>query len=185
LTAAALARPAAATGGDAVLSPCGRWRYRLTRVWDPGLPPLGFAMLNPSTADGDRDDPTLLRCIAIARHAGAGSLVVVNLLALRATDPAALDAADDPVGPDNAVFLEAMIAAGGPIVCAWGAGVAGRVDPGPFLAAANAAGVRLLSLGTTRDGHPRHPLYVPTATPLRPFVPAAPVSRRRSRRSTP
>jgi len=173
------------TAGSADLSPCGRWRYGLTRIWDPALAPLRFVMLNPSTADADRDDPTIRRCIAIARRAGAGALVVANLCALRATDPAALRHADDPVGPGNAAVLRAMVADGAPIVCAWGAGGVRSADPGPFLADAAAAGVRLLALGLTRDGHPRHPLFVPAATPLVPFAPLPAVSRRPSRRSPP
>ena len=44
--------------GDAVISPCEKYRYKLTRKWADGLEVL-FVMLNPSTADAfhaDSDD---------------------------------------------------------------------------------------------------------------------------------
>ncbi|MGH3977119.1 MAG: DUF1643 domain-containing protein, partial [Pseudonocardiaceae bacterium] len=110
---------------DAVLSGCGRYRYQLTRTWDPGQQRATFIMLNPSTADAADDDPTIRRCTSYARSWGLGGLMVVNLYAYRATDPADLWKVDDPVGPDNDDHLRAVLAAatdvGAPVVAAWGA----------------------------------------------------------------
>ena len=72
---------------EAEISPCGLHRYRLTREWAPTLPTIAFVMLNPSTADGEIDDPTIRRCIGFARDLGYGRLHVVNLFTYRATDP--------------------------------------------------------------------------------------------------
>lgn len=44
---------------DAVISECTRYRYKLTRRWDGANPMLPVCMLNPSTADHEKDDPTI------------------------------------------------------------------------------------------------------------------------------
>lgn len=146
---------------SALLSPCNTYRYRLGRSWGAGAADV-WIMLNPSTADATIDDPTIRRCVGFSRGWGAGSLVVVNLFALRATDPAELAHHSDSVGPDNDRHIaEAAIEAsinGGMILAAWGAhpmateraaAVARLVGP-----------TTLLCLGTTKAGAPRHPLYV-------------------------
>lgn len=143
------------------------YRYLLHR----SLPGVGRArvvwlMLNPSTADEDRDDPTIRRCAGFSRRAGAAGLTVVNLYALRAVHPARLWCHPDPVGADNDATLVAVLAAaatgGWPVICGWG--TAARSDRvRAVVGLACAAGVPLLALGRTRGGHPRHPLYVPAA----------------------
>ncbi|HEX2136504.1 MAG TPA: DUF1643 domain-containing protein [Microvirga sp.] len=105
---------------EALFSPCGAYRYRLARRWAEG-PMVAFIMLNPSTADGSIDDPTIRRCIGYAQTWGYGALAVGNLYALRATEPAELRRARDPTGPDNDRHLEGMTRAAARVVCAWGA----------------------------------------------------------------
>src|SRR5207237_5457574 len=63
-----------------------RYRYRLWRRWDAARPVVAFVMVNPSTADAGRDDPTIRRCIGFARSWGYGRLEVVDLFAYRGTD---------------------------------------------------------------------------------------------------
>ena len=72
--------------GTAWISECGRYRYSLTRRFADGLD-LVFVMLNPSTADADKDDPTIRRCCGFADRMGFGGIIVVNLFALRAAAP--------------------------------------------------------------------------------------------------
>lgn len=143
---------------DATISRCGLYRYGLGRAWNPFGHGVCYVMLNPSTADATLDDPTIRRCIGFARTLGFGWLSVVNLFALRATNPDELKRHPDPVGPDNdeAILREADAAT--TIVCAWGAHPIGRL---------RAAKVRelleprpLRALGVTKYGHPRHPLYL-------------------------
>lgn len=146
----------------AELSDCGTWRFTLTRAWGPA-PAVVFVLLNPSRADADRDDPTLRRCIGLARAAGAGGLCVVNLFALRTPDPRALARAPDAVGPGNdAAVLRAARA--GQVICGWGNGGARRGRGAAVAALLRGAGVALWHLGLTATGAPRHPLYLPSDT---------------------
>lgn len=73
----------------AVLSEDQRYRYSLWRKWS-NQRPLGFVMLNPSTADASVDDPTIWRCMEFARREQCGGIEVINLSPLRATDPKVL-----------------------------------------------------------------------------------------------
>jgi len=156
------------TESEAAFSACRRYRYRLTRRWGGG-PAVAFVMLNPSTADERQGDPTIRRCEALARAAGAGGLIAVNLCAYRATRPAELFAAEDPEGPENAAVL-AGLPAGLRILCAWGDhGL--RAGRGPRAEAMlRAAGHDLWHLGLTRRGAPRHPLYLPATTQPAPLA---------------
>jgi len=147
--------------GAAWFSADGTYRYLLTRRWDVMAPVMGFIMLNPSTADAFRPDPTITRCMGFARRAGCGAIEVCNLFALRATDPRALAGHPDPVGPENGDFLADLAKlTEGPVIAAWGTNdaVAGRARAVAELCAG--LGVTLRCLGTTKDGSPRHPLYV-------------------------
>ncbi|TMF61888.1 MAG: DUF1643 domain-containing protein, partial [Chloroflexi bacterium] len=76
-----LGTPAAVRG--ATFSADRRYRYRLWRRWDGARPVVAFVMLNPSTADARRDDPTIRRCIGFAKSWGFGGVEVVNLFAYR------------------------------------------------------------------------------------------------------
>ncbi len=120
---ASAALPFADGSRDAIVSACGRYRYSLTRVWNPALPRIYFVMLNPSTADATQDDPTIRKCRGFASRAGAGSLKVVNLYALRSTDPNALLAAawEDRIGPENDWHMRGAMNRAGRVVFAWGA----------------------------------------------------------------
>ena len=164
---------------SAVISEDGKYRYHLRRQ----LPNLGsrvatFIMLNPSTADHFVDDPTIRKCLGFCRRWGCGELQVVNLFGMRATDPADMRRADDPVGPDNREWVLRAVEATlsiyepanrGLVVCAWGTH--------GFYLGQNRTLLGWIedicepvALGLTRDGHPRHPLYVPYTAELVPFA---------------
>ena len=84
-----------------------RYRYALRRVWDRSRGVCNFLLLNPSIADEVTNDPTSVRCERRARRWGFGGLIVTNLFALCATDPAGLRRVADPTGPENdAAILE-------------------------------------------------------------------------------
>ena len=126
-------------------------------------------MLNPSTADAANDDPTIRRCIGFARQWGCGHLIVLNLFAYRATDPATLKGAVDPVGPENEKWFGQVLnrrERGGPVVYGWGVHGEYMGQDRVVRGWLEALGVRPLALGMTKDGHPRHPLYVPYSAEL-------------------
>lgn len=153
---------------SAVISDCGRYRYMLTRGTGPRR--LVFIMLNPSTADAETDDPTIRRCTGFAATLGYTGIIVLNLYAFRATQPAALWSQSDPVGPSNDMYLPAL-AGDDTIVCAWGANA--KPDRVAHVAALlREAGARLMCLGTTKSGAPRHPLYVRGDQPLTEWSPS-------------
>lgn len=155
-----------------------RYRYLLTRIWDTDLPLACWIMLNPSTADHAATDATLTRVVKFTAAAGCGGLAIVNLFALRSTDPRALRDHPDPVGPHNdSVIRHTINTTTGPVIAAWGAQgtLHGRADTVNELLLSTSTGRNCY--GTTGDtsGHqPRHPLYLHGAAILRPYTPGTP-----------
>lgn len=151
----------------ALLSDCGTYRYRLGRQWRMNGRRLAWVMLNPSTADDELDDPTIRRCMGFSRDLGYGGMVVVNLFALRATDPRGLSEHVEPIGPDNDRHIRSVAEECRAVVCAWGAhrmvsdGRAAEV-----LHMMLEVGATPHCLGRTKTGRPKHPLYVKAGTPL-------------------
>ena len=141
----------------------GEYRYTLSRVWDLTLPVITFVLLNPSTADAVRLDPTLRRCVGFAKREGCGGMVILNLYAFRTKEPKMMMAAFDPVGPDNDRMLAGVT---GTVVVGWGM----NANP-DRVTRALALLPRVHALGVTKDGHPRHPLYVPAEAPLIEWMP--------------
>ncbi len=161
----------------AVISECGKYRYLLMRRVGVGDRTATFIMLNPSTADAVNDDPTIRRCIGLALRWGWGRLLVVNLFAIRATDPADMRKASDPVGPKNRDWVTRAVgraaapcdnADRGPVVCAWGTH-GSYMDQDRTVLGWIEGVCEPMALGITRDGHPTHPLYVPYAAKLVPL----------------
>ena len=147
--------------GSAVISPCGRYRYELTRSWDANRPTIAFVMLNPSTADAAEDDPTIRRCIGFANRWGFGELRVYNCFALRASNPEDLWPHEDPFGQDFDVWAKKPRECA-KIVVAWGSfGSKGRnAARGRCFAIEHLKDLELWALAINADGSPRHPLYV-------------------------
>ncbi|GAX36583.1 DUF1643 domain-containing protein [Nodularia sp. NIES-3585] len=145
-----------------------KYRYLLGRTWDDNLPQITFVMLNPSTAGAEDDDPTLTRCIRFAQSWDYGSLTVVNLFAYCATDPKELFQVNDPVGSENNSYIQSATQSAKEIIVAWGASdylKKHRDRETEVLSLISVSGKTLYSLGDlTVDGHPGHPLYLPTST---------------------
>jgi len=147
------------------------YRYTLDRRWERGGSKAAFVMLNPSTADAFKDDPTITRCINFAKRFGHSSLVILNLFALRSTDPKKLKEVDDPVGPENDYYIEQAIRDSNQVICGWG--VHGDLH-GRDLDAWKIIRRRIpnvFCLGRTKAGHPKHPLYLKSSTGLERFRP--------------
>ena len=168
-----MAGPGCSAGDTAALSPCGRYRWWLQRVWEPDRPRLVFLGLNPSHADAHRDDPTLRRIVGFARSWGFGAVEVLNLFARVSASPGLLRRCSDPVGPENDAWLARRMApAGGPpgvVWLGWGNHGVWRCRDQQVLAALAAASVPMAAIALTKAGHPRHPLYAPGGAQLQPL----------------
>jgi len=145
----------------ALFSPCRTWRYTLTRQWGPLLPTVNFIGLNPSTADETTLDPTCRRCVGFARAWGFGTYVMTNIFAYRSTDPKALLAVEDPVGRENDAMIIEEAWGADLVVAAWGVHGALNDRGAQVTKMLQEIGVAVFCLGTTKAGHPRHPLYLP------------------------
>jgi hypothetical protein len=151
----------------ATISECDVYRYTLERTWDESKPLVCFVLLNPSTADAERDDHTLRKGVGFAKLWGYGSLVFVNLFAFRATKPKDMKAAEDPVGPENDTFILSVAEEAHRVVLAWGThGTHQGRDEKVLKLLTVGHAERLYCLGKTKHGHPRHPLTLAYDTPL-------------------
>lgn len=153
----------------AIISPCKKYRYLLSRSWAEGneqTKTVTFVMLNPSTADAKEDDPTITRCIGFAKSWGYNRLNVVNLYAYRATKPSSLWAASYPEGGLNQKFLENAEKNSNLIILAWG-NHGSRNGRGNEVAKIFS---RPYVLELTKHGQPRHPLYMPLLTKPVPYI---------------
>lgn len=148
---------------SAVISDCGSYRYQLRRIWDESKPKCLFIMLNPSTADANIDDPTIRRCIGFAKNWGYGGILVGNLFAYRATDPKSLLCVNDPIGKDNLIHLKSMYNESEIMICAWGNGKIvenlGKKLGDNYKPLSGFIG-RIHYLDLSKDGTPKHPLYL-------------------------
>lgn len=159
---------------DSVLS----YRYSLRRTIEGDVEPVSrmyFVMLNPSTATDTEDDPTIRRCMWFARREGCGELHVVNLFPVRATKPSDLmkmAARAALLGEPGSVWVSPLVQAvyeSNVLVVAWGAAVPILREP-QVNQFRRVLGRRLaMCLGRTKDGSPRHPLYVRSDQPLEPW----------------
>jgi hypothetical protein len=151
------------------ISEDGVYRYSLSRRLSMGERFVLFVGLNPSTADGSQDDPTIRRCVGFARAWGFDWLLMGNIYAYRATKPkvmwaAAKQGAEEIYGPLNQDTLKWMVHKADLIVAAWGRA---RLDCyGASLAGWILSLEHTRCLGRNQDGSPKHPLFVHGTTPL-------------------
>lgn len=162
--------------GTAIFSPCRQYRHLLTRDWQAPLwEDCRYALwigMNPSTADAEHDDPTIRREIYFTTRLGFSRLVMANVMDYRATHPKDLLSSPAPCSQENLPHIVNAAKGSAMIIVAWG-----RLPPAlrPYARAAEDA-VRtvdparpMFCLGLTKDGAPRHPLYVRAAAPIVPF----------------
>jgi hypothetical protein len=149
----------------ALFSSCRRWRYSLFRDFTDETNPrrLNVIALNPSTADETSDDPTVHKLQKWARLWGYDGVVVTNIFAWRSTDPKALRAVVDPIGPDNDHWLRVEAQSAAAVLVAWGDSGPGDWRPRDVLRLLS--GIELWCLGRTGSGSPRHPSRLGYDTP--------------------
>lgn len=164
----------------ALISDCQKYRFRLWRDFstlDVTPSTVCFVMLNPSTADGSEDDPTIRKCVGFARRWGFTGINVVNLFAYRATDPKELVRAHrdgtNIAGDRNADIVYGAAQRADRVVLAWGAAIPREFRDLAIIMAealvADAQGRPLWCLGRTKDHQPRHPLMLGYDTQLERF----------------
>jgi hypothetical protein len=158
----------ALTPSGASFSRCRKWRYLLWRKWADG-PVANFLMLNPSTADEVKLDPSCTRARLYAERWGFGALVVTNLFGWRATDPDDMKAARDPVGRGNDSAILDVALTSAIVVCAWGNHGAHMERSAAVLSYLRKAQVNLHALRLNGNGEPAHPLYLPARLEPVPF----------------
>lgn len=158
---------------SAIISDCGKFRYRLERHGLSGAGAVAWIMVNPSTADAETDDATIRKVRGFSERLGAGWFVVGNKFAYRATDVHELRSCGDPRGPDNDRHLADIMQAAPLVIAAWGP--LSKLPPQlrkrwtTVKLIADGLGVKLMCFGTANDGHPRHPLMLAYDTPLIPW----------------
>ena len=153
--------PIVTSASGAAFSRCRRWRYLLWRRWDEAKPAANFLMLNPSTADEHKLDPTCSRARDYAERWGYGALIVTNVFAYRNTDPGQMKASEDPVGPGNDAAIVKAAKGSAVVVCAWGNHGAFLGRSRDIVGKMKSAGIRLHVLRLNANGEPAHPLYLP------------------------
>lgn len=146
--------------GTAYFSTCRKYRYALSRFWDQKKPYVLFCMLNPSTADHEKNDPTVERCQRRAEQMGFGGMVVVNIFAYRSTDPEKLYKVKDPIGPDNMRVVISLAKEAKLVICGWGKHGSLKSHGTFMLRKLQDHGVRTHALKINKDGSPAHPLYI-------------------------
>ena len=151
-----------------------RYRYDLLRMWREDDKHLLWIMLNPSTADATKDDATIRKCVGFTERLGYSALYVVNLFAYRSRHPGELLSVRDPIGPRCDEWIEVRAQTQG---CAWRVIAAwGSLDFCPRFRDRAARVLQLLDghkvmcLGTSKSGDPRHPSRIGYDTPLEPFT---------------
>ncbi len=157
---------------QALISPCGNYRYWLKRQWDRDRPELAFVMLNPSRADATIDDPTIRCCIRLAQREGFGGIHVVNLFAFRTPNRTLLSQVPDPVGPHNDRYIRSAAEHCPVTVLGWGGYVVDSQRVRSVIQLLHSARTLLKCLemiGPADNQQPRHPLYLRRTAKLRNF----------------
>jgi hypothetical protein len=148
--------------------------YRYVLSWKTGIPgtkKIVWIMLNPSTANAFKLDPTLTRCLYRSRHHKANEMIILNLFAMRSPYPKDLYKVDDPIGPSNDAFIKRITSLNDVlIVCAWGSHVLAKERSLDVLRGIESMSTRAMyCVGLTKDNQPKHPLHVSYSEDLRPF----------------
>ncbi|MBB5190088.1 hypothetical protein HNQ50_000798 [Silvimonas terrae] len=155
---------------SAIISDCGKFRYRLERTVGMTGPVYAFFGINPSTADGSVDDATVSKWIGFTKVWGGSRFIVGNVFAFRATDVRVMVKAGDPFGPYNDTHIQQIIEDADILVPCWG-----RRSKVPdtlrcylddLLDVLVDSGKPVMHLGLTKDGDPKHPLMLAYSTKL-------------------
>lgn len=159
---------------SAVISSCGKYRYRLDREVQSDGKVFAFFGINPSTADASLDDATVRKWRGFTLRNGGRRFIVGNVFSYRATDVRALDRAnrnhDAVLGPHHWKHIEQIIQEADILVPCWGN--SSKVDRnlrpiiGELSKILRESGRPIFCFGRTASGDPKHPLMLGYETPL-------------------
>jgi hypothetical protein len=156
----------------AIISDCKKYRYMLRRSWDFTKPRYLIVMLNPSTADAEKDDATIRSCTRLCSALGAGSYEVVNLFAYRATNPKELynEYDFDIIGPKNDEHIEAALFRCDLPILAWGAHELAYHRGNTIKSMIKRKRPAAFCFGANKDKSPKHPLYIKSDASLQVYA---------------
>ena len=167
-----------------LFSECRSYRWILKRELLSGKKTVVFIGLNPSKANSFNNDRTLVRIINFCSRWDYKNIYVINLFGLISKSPIQLSKNKDPVGTNNnLITLKSLQFWQENINCdLWlGWGDKGQLygrdrevirlikNRSNLKSNQNNYSRRVLSLGLSQKGNPRHPLYMPNESFLRPF----------------
>lgn len=148
----------------------GTHRYQLWRIWNSSKPLVLFIMLNPSTADASKNDPTVRRLIRFAMDHGYGGFYVGNLFSYISpypTDLLHLNPLDYQCSANDKILAD-MAEKTKDVVFAWGnnAAIGWFKDRNDAIVKKfpNALCFELSSIGM-----PKHPLYLSSTCQLKSY----------------
>lgn len=152
------------------------YRWWLFRCWAAKLPLIIWIMMNPSTADHAKNDPTILKVIRYSKRWGHGAILVLNIYAFRSSKPENLpQKMRAAVGKSNDWWIKTLFRfaarKGIPVVCAWG--VKHKERGCQVRTIADEAGLPLMCLELALNAEPKHPRFLSESLNLRPLEPKA------------
>jgi hypothetical protein len=158
----------------ATISKCHKFRYQLWRIWDISKPLALFVLLNPSTADGNKDDPTIRRLVGFCKQWQLGGFYVVNIYPFRTKSPTELkqylyverDSEYGEAAMNNRTYASELSKKCSVAVFGWGVHHDNRETLDIERYKEVLGDIPVVCLGMTKNGHPRHPLYVPYSAAL-------------------
>lgn len=148
---------------EAGISSDKKYRWWLFRCWAASLPLIIWVMMNPSTADHTKNDPTILKIIRYSTKWGYGAALVLNIYAFRSSKPENLpQVLSAAVGKANDWWIRTIFRFAArkniPVVCAWGVKHQNRGDW--VRVAADEAGLQLMCLELALNAEPKHPRFL-------------------------
>lgn len=148
-------------------------RYYLSRIWDEKMSKMLFIGINPSTADGEKDDHTVSRLVKFCQSWGFGGFYIVNLYSFISPEPEdMIDHYNNLTNKmEKALHKQNMAVAlrygriCSMITFMWGAGIPNQTQADKYIRTFRDA----YCFGKTREGHPKHPLFLASHTQLTKF----------------
>lgn len=133
-------------------------RFRLWRKWDSSKPMVLFIMLNPSTADDVKNDPTVTRLIKFAQNFNYGGFYVGNIYSYITPYPETLYFLQnkDFKIEENTNHVIEMANECKDVIFGWGNNIKNFNQPEIIIKMFPEA----FCFELTNTGNPKHPLYL-------------------------